>query len=491
MSMQQEVRLLGDGRHLVTPDGYRIPVSLTGTIIIDSGTTFTGDIISTVNNTYDLGSTTNRWAEIWSVLLNSTNITTSGVFTTTGTFTGNLTPTTDSTYDIGTTLLRWDQVFADNYVVTNNITMDSGSRMTGDLIPSADNTYDLGALATRWAEGHIYALTAQDVNVNRITLGSNSTIVPSATSTVTGDWLPSTADTHDLGSAALPWQDLYVSGQIYIDGVALGTSLPYDLIPDTDATRKIGNTTNRWESLTLAYSPSGAASGINAVWIADTLPGSTPGDYSITIGSGAAATAEEGIAIGKGALASVALDNIAIGAGAAASAVGGDAVAFGKNTVASGAQSTAIGYGPTATGTSAMAYGQSADATGNFSMAFGMDSTASNGDAYAIGKNTVASGAQSLTIGYGSTAAGTSAISIGQSADAGGDNSISIGRDASSSHATSICLGYECVSAAASTFHVGSVGQPLATEATAGALVEYFVIYINGTKRKFAIFADA
>lgn len=59
-----------------------------------------------------------------------------------GTLSGHLLPTVNNTYDLGSATFVWRQVYA-------------GGMTTGSIIPSADNTYDLGSASFRWRDIYV------------------------------------------------------------------------------------------------------------------------------------------------------------------------------------------------------------------------------------------------------------------------------------------------------------------------------------------------
>lgn len=66
----------------------------------------------------------------------------------------DLLPDADSTYDIGSASVRWANLYGDAADITTLTapTISGNTNVTGDLLPTTDSTHDLGAAATRWAE---------------------------------------------------------------------------------------------------------------------------------------------------------------------------------------------------------------------------------------------------------------------------------------------------------------------------------------------------
>ena len=59
---------------------------------------------------------------------------------------GSIGPTADNTYDLGSATRRWANVYANNINSTGSLTL------TGSLLPAADDTYDLGSSSLRWRD---------------------------------------------------------------------------------------------------------------------------------------------------------------------------------------------------------------------------------------------------------------------------------------------------------------------------------------------------
>lgn len=101
----------------------------------------------------------------------------------------------------------------------------------GHLDPSGSQ--DFGASGTRWANGWFD-------NLNVVTL------------TTAGHFLPATDDTYDLGEDGTPleWRNIYIDGTAYIDSLSLsvtdGEGLVTHLMPSTDNTRFLGDSTHRF-----------------------------------------------------------------------------------------------------------------------------------------------------------------------------------------------------------------------------------------------------
>jgi hypothetical protein len=135
------------------------------------------------------------------------------------TATGNVLPGADNTYDLGSPTDRWANLYAYNGQVSNDLTVSNtlnvgngivvstggitvggggatilgNSSITGDLtvtgnvLPGADNTYDLGSPTDRWA--NLYAYNGQvsnDLTVSNTLNVGNGIVVSTGGITVGG-----------------------------------------------------------------------------------------------------------------------------------------------------------------------------------------------------------------------------------------------------------------------------------------------------------------
>lgn len=124
------------------------------------------------------------------------------------------------------------KTFSDD-VIVSKITTSSGnltlSSATGEIVcdcyfkPSANNALDLGTSALNWKDlylsGTIYAgeslrLKSDSQYVASISLGNTTVISLGSTITVDRTFRPKTTNSIDLGSSSLYWNNLYLVGNI-------------------------------------------------------------------------------------------------------------------------------------------------------------------------------------------------------------------------------------------------------------------------------------
>lgn len=173
------------------------------------------------NTTGSLGVTGTRWDKLWVVDVDVSGNTILGT-TSANTVTfnariaSNLVPTANNTYDLGTVALNWrdlwlsrDATIVGNLYVGGNYNLIGKSE--GDLIPKNDLTNDIGSATNRWRNLFIGRNTTLGVTTaDKLTINAGTTSI-----------LPFTDNTHQLGSNALHWSNIYLKGTINPDSQAI------------------------------------------------------------------------------------------------------------------------------------------------------------------------------------------------------------------------------------------------------------------------------
>lgn len=146
-------------------------------------------------------------------------------------------------------------------------------------------------------------------------------------------------------------------------------------------------------------------------------------DNSVSFGLGANA-GQNGIAIGSS---SSAFQGISIGSAAAVSA--NDALAIGNKSTAAGFKSTAIGYNAQTSKNESTAIGNNASAGGFQSIAVGYNAKTNTNSETALGYNTVTNKENSTAVGSGANALGQFSTAIGYGATTSQANAIVLGNN--------------------------------------------------------------
>ena len=204
----------------------------------------------------------------------STNLTVNGnttignaatdTITVTADVASNLIPSVDNTYDLGATTDEWRNLYIDGVAQVDTLQVDESATITADLtvngnttlgnaatdtvtitadvasnlIPSVDNTHDLGSTTDEWRNIYIDGVAQVDtlqvdesatITAN-LTVNGNTTLGDAATDTVTvtanvaSNFIPSADNTYDLGSSSKEWKDLYITGTANIDSLVADTA---------------------------------------------------------------------------------------------------------------------------------------------------------------------------------------------------------------------------------------------------------------------------
>lgn len=176
------------------------------------------------------------------------------------------------------------------------------------------------------------------------------------------------------------------------------------------------------------------------------------GAYSIAIGYGTSATAEEAAALGKYAVAK--LEATAVGA--YANALGNYSIALGYLSNAPTDRSTAVGTYATASNEEATALGHCAEAAGNQATTLGYFANASKDGATALGAYANATGINSTAAGFKAVASGTTAIALGPETNASASSATALGQYAKASKSCALAIGYGAKASGVYAFAIGT-----------------------------------
>ena len=209
------------------------------------------DLLPSVDNTYDVGSSSKKWANLYVTNLNVTN----------------LLPALHDTYDLGSNGTRWQDLY-----LSGNLYL--GGSVASDLLPSITATNVLGSSSYKWkslqvsstlSSGHgcssLIPLTDgveilgdtgrawNSINVNTAVVNSSLDVVTSATPGVGCDSLWPLIDGSgcDLGGSSKRWSTFYIN-IIDLDDSA-GKGFSTNVVPDTNNSLDLGNTSYRWKDL--------------------------------------------------------------------------------------------------------------------------------------------------------------------------------------------------------------------------------------------------
>ena len=250
------------------------------------------NLIPSNDNTFDLGSTTFEWRELFVdriAYLDTAIITTSSIslisasidldvdntFTlgsaikrlktthtataSIGIISSSLIPDSDNAYDLGASGIEWKDLYIDGvaYIDTIdnlsavNIITASINLVSSSLIPDKDDTYDLGASGREWKDLYVDG-TAHIDTLSIDSLDNDISITGISSSTqvlqLSGSFIPATDDTYNLGSETQQWKNLFIDEVAHIDSASIGV-VSSSLIPDVDNFWSLGEAGKEWKDL--------------------------------------------------------------------------------------------------------------------------------------------------------------------------------------------------------------------------------------------------
>jgi cytoskeletal protein CcmA (bactofilin family) len=142
--------------------------------------------------------------------------------------------------------------------------------LTGDLVPVTTKAFDLGTSSQTWRSIHGVSVNTESITINgtgtAFQVTGNSTLIGDVSmnsgvvriGSVIGTSLVPQNNTHDIGTASIPWRTLYLtnlqlSGDATIgtdssDTLTINSQIGSDLIPST-STQQVGTLNNTWENV--------------------------------------------------------------------------------------------------------------------------------------------------------------------------------------------------------------------------------------------------
>jgi len=150
-------------------------------------------------------------------------------------------PITDDAYDLGSSSKEWRNLHIDGFATIDTIYLSNaaGEGCATAIVPIATNTYDLGSGSYVWRTVYTQSLS----------------VASTAGHGVSNHLVPYLDDTRDLGNATYQWKDLYIDGVAYIDTLSLDASddrgIDSTVKPTTDDLYNLGSSTRQWRNLYL------------------------------------------------------------------------------------------------------------------------------------------------------------------------------------------------------------------------------------------------
>lgn len=154
-------------------------------------------------------------------------------------------PQTGSQRDMGSTLNRWHNVYANN-VLANNVTTDNNLTVLGNLSVSGSTTIASGQILS--VDSGVFStlgVLGQFTANGNIDLGNATTDSITVTGQFDSALIPITDDLYDLGTATKQWQDIWIDGTASIDILAVDETSTFtgsvDINNDVDISGTLSN----------------------------------------------------------------------------------------------------------------------------------------------------------------------------------------------------------------------------------------------------------
>ncbi len=260
-------------------------VSITGISSSGQLLNVSGNIVPHATDTFNLGSTSLLWSNIYatyitsSIISSSTNKSTTTLTNTIGaaseetsnafiniltvsqikasgsvtglvTVSGSLVPGDNtSLHNLGTSSKAWNDLHVGGVGYINHLSSSNDLSFISasvSIIPGADNTYDLGSPTREWSNVYVEGSASIGIlaNIDHNTVSSSASLVPN------------NDNAFDLGSTDKEWKDLYLDGTANIDTLNADTAsigrLGTSIIPTTNNTYSLGSSTFKFKDLSLA-----------------------------------------------------------------------------------------------------------------------------------------------------------------------------------------------------------------------------------------------
>ena len=270
-------------------------VSITGISSSTQVLQLSGSFIPATDDTYNLGSETQQWKDLF--IDGVAHIDSASI----GVVSSSLVPDVDNFWSLGEAGKEWKDLHIDGTanidtlagvttatITTGNITSGiittaSISNLSSSLVPNADNTYDLGSSTREFKDLYIDGTA----NIDTLAADTGSIDVLVVNNWVSSSLTPDVDDAYDLGAASLKWKDLYIDGTGNIDLVVSDTGsfgrINSSLIPSLNDTYDLGSSGYRYNEIYAVSQSLSTSASLSAIKF-ENLP--TSEDQARLIGTG-------------------------------------------------------------------------------------------------------------------------------------------------------------------------------------------------------------
>ena len=137
----------------------------------------------------------------------------------------NIIPDDDNTFDLGSSSKEWKDLYVDGVAYLDSVESDGGSFGNIQVGETGDNEIDTGSgNLTLDSAGGTVAIDDNLTVSGDVDLGDATSDTITATGRFDSDLVPSTDGARDLGTSDLEWQDLFIDGTAQIDSLVADTA---------------------------------------------------------------------------------------------------------------------------------------------------------------------------------------------------------------------------------------------------------------------------
>ena len=136
----------------------------------------------------------------------------------------NIIPNTDNTYDLGSATQEWKDLYIDGTAHIDTLDVDNNATVAGTLGVTGATTLSstLTVTGDTSVGGDLTVTGSTTFNGGTLTLGDADTDNVVFGADVNSNIIPNTDNTYDLGESGKEWRNLYIDGTAYIDALTVG-----------------------------------------------------------------------------------------------------------------------------------------------------------------------------------------------------------------------------------------------------------------------------
>jgi hypothetical protein len=258
---------------------YASNASLTGSLTANGATLFAPLVMgsNSVTLTGSVASSTNRATAIYSQSNDANFSSVNSNFTVqpgaTTNFGTSLLPGSNDAFDIGASNTTWKNLYASNASLTGSLTAN-GATLAAPLVLGSNSVTLSGSVASSGSRAT--AVFSQSNDANFVSVNSNFTVQPGATTNFGTSLLPGSNGAHDIGSSNTIWKNVYASNASLTGSLtANGATLSAPLVMGSNSVTLTGSVASSTNRATAVFAQSNDANFANVNSNFTVQPGAT------------------------------------------------------------------------------------------------------------------------------------------------------------------------------------------------------------------------